>query len=97
MIPQRATEIMETVSNYSHIPMDEITSQSRTANLVLYRHLAMYFLRSKTTLSLQDIAYAVGASNHATVIHALQKLNGLIMIGDSKVKKPFQELSELLN
>ena len=63
-------QIQQIVSNVTAIPVQQINSPSRKANIVQARHLSMYFSRFNTNNNLLAIAKQHGRDNHATVIHA---------------------------
>ena len=66
--------IKEKVSDYYSITTADISSTKRNKELVLPRHVAMYLSRELAKKSFPEIAKAFGGKNHATVIHAVNKI-----------------------
>lgn len=53
-------------------------SKKRSADITLPRMVAMYLIREKTDVSLGDIGKLFGGRNHATVMHAIEKIETAI-------------------
>jgi chromosomal replication initiator protein len=62
-----------TASNYG-FSIEAICGPSRTRPLVTARQVAMYLIRSMTDYSYPAIARVFGGRDHATVIHAVNKI-----------------------
>jgi len=60
-------------SNYQLTP-DDLKSRKRDRETSLARQLAMYLIREKTKLSLDQIGKELGNRDHSTVIHACEKI-----------------------
>ena len=58
--------------------IDEIKGSSRRRPLVTARQIAMYVFRELTDLSYPAIAREFGGRDHTTVIHAVEKIGGLM-------------------
>ena len=58
--------------------MEELCGSSRSRVLVNARQIAMYLCRELTDLSLPKIGQAFGGRDHTTVIHATNKISGLM-------------------
>jgi chromosomal replication initiator protein len=56
----------------------ELIGPSRKQPLARYRQIAMYLCRELTDLSLPKIGAAFGGRDHTTVIHAIERVKGLI-------------------
>jgi len=76
--PLTAESIISTVSQYYEIPQTEMIGASRKQPLARQRQIAMYVCREHTGLSLPKIGAAFGGRDHTTVIHAVDKITGLI-------------------
>jgi len=76
--PLTADSIISTVSQYFEIPQAEMTGSSRRQPLARQRQVAMYVCREHTGLSLPKIGAAFGGRDHTTVMHAVDKITGLI-------------------
>jgi chromosomal replication initiator protein len=70
--------IMTETANYFNLTLDDLCSTSRTRQLVNARQIAMYLTRELTNLSLPKIGQAFGGRDHTTVIHATNKIGGLM-------------------
>lgn len=70
--------IETTICNHFNIPLRIMRSKTRKQEIVLVRHLIMYFARKQTTLSLATIGMYIGGKDHATVLHACNKIDDLL-------------------
>ena len=70
--------IMSETATYFGLTLDDLCSTSRTRQLVTARQIAMYLTRELTDLSLPKIGQAFGGRDHTTVIHANNKISGLM-------------------
>lgn len=61
----------------------QMDGKSREASIVLPRHVAMYFARKLTDLSLSKIGEQFGHRDHGTVLHAFNRIQ---FIRDSNPK-----------
>jgi chromosomal replication initiator protein len=76
--PLTAESIISTVSQFYEIPKTEMIGASRKQPLARQRQIAMYVCREHTGLSLPKIGAAFGGRDHTTVMHAVDKITGLI-------------------
>ena len=76
--PLTADGIMTTAARYYDIPMSDLTGSSRRQPLARQRQIAMYICREHTGLSLPKIGAAFGGRDHTTVMHAVEKIRGLL-------------------
>lgn len=86
--------IVEAVSAVTSVSRDEMKSNSRLRRICTARHLAMYFLRKLTTLSLKEIGNVFGR-DHATVLHAERKITDIISY-DRMLREQVRRLDEML-
>ena len=70
--------IMSETAAYFGLTLDDLCSTSRTRQLVTARQIAMYLTRELTELSLPKIGQAFGGRDHTTVMHANNKISGLM-------------------
>ncbi len=56
----------------------DITSARKTTEIVFPRQVAMYLARKMTLLSLKSIGNYFGNRDHATVKHAVEKIEALL-------------------
>jgi len=71
-------DIIKEVGRELGVPLKDIRADSRKKNVVLARHVCMYFLKTQTSLTYEEIARFLGKKDHTTVLHGVQKImNGL--------------------
>ncbi len=75
-MPSPEVIIEETGKCYG-IEVDDIMSSTRIKEVTMARQVAMYIIRQLTKLSLKDIGRVFGR-DYTTVIHSLEKVEGLI-------------------
>jgi chromosomal replication initiation ATPase DnaA len=75
--PKKLRAIQETVASAYHVPVLAMTSKSRTASLVLPRHVAIFLIRELTTSSLEQIAQAFNRQ-HSCVPHAVNSITSRV-------------------
>ncbi|MGB4589694.1 MAG: chromosomal replication initiator protein DnaA [Clostridiaceae bacterium] len=75
--------IQDVVANYYNLSIQELKSQRRTRNVAYPRQIAMYLSRKMTDMSLPKIGDEFGGRDHTTVIHAYEKISGMIKTDDS--------------
>jgi chromosomal replication initiator protein len=73
-----AATIMAITADFFSISLEELTSHSRSRNLVNARQIAMYLCRELTDLSLPNIGKQFGGKDHTTVMHAVKKISALM-------------------
>lgn len=67
--------IQNKVALHYHVSFQELVSCCRNQKFAFPRQVAMYLTKKYTRLALQDIAEAFGKKNHATVLHAINKIS----------------------
>ena len=72
--------IQKLVANFYKISFEDLKSKKRTPNLAIPRQVAMYLCREMTDESFERIGLEFGGKNHATVIHACNKISDEIKI-----------------
>ncbi len=70
--------ILQATSDMFGFSIEEIQSKSRRRPLVTARQIGMYVFRNLTDLSYPAIAREFGGRDHTTVIHAVEKIGGLM-------------------
>lgn len=71
---EMSEEILESICKIFSISKDEITGSSRIANIARARQCCAWALKQKTNLTLQNIGLYLGNRSHATVLHAVKKV-----------------------
>lgn len=66
--------IIKTVANFYNLTPAQLISKSRTANITLARHMAMYLIRDLLDASFVSIGEAFGGRDHSTVMKACDKV-----------------------
>ena len=70
--------ILDETAELFGFTIDEIISKHRQRPLVTARQIAMYVMRELTELSYPNIARVFGGRDHTTVMHAVEKIGGLM-------------------
>jgi chromosomal replication initiator protein len=86
-------DIIDEVAAYFSLTATELCSASRSRQLVNARQIAMYLTRELTDLSLPRIGRAFGNRDHSTVMHATQKIAGLM----TERRAVYDQVQELTN
>lgn len=68
-------EILDAVSRYFKIPVEEMRGKSRQAPIAMARHVAVYITRELTGDSWKHIGGHFGGRDHTSVMHAYQKIS----------------------
>jgi chromosomal replication initiator protein len=71
---QDIKQLLRTVAGYFSIPVEELTNKKRDKKTALARHVAIYLLREGYNCSLSQIGKELGGRNHATILHAYEKI-----------------------
>ena len=66
--------IQKSVANFYNISFEDMKSKKRTPNLAIPRQVAMYLCRKLTDETFERIGIEFSGKNHATVIHACNKI-----------------------
>ncbi|MFA6688037.1 MAG: chromosomal replication initiator protein DnaA [Sphaerochaetaceae bacterium] len=83
--------IIKVVAEYFNISPYDIRGKKRTKSLVQPRQIAMYIARHITDFSTTEIGNDFGGRDHTTVMHAIQRIEGLIK-SDSGMSNTIQKL-----
>ena len=84
--------ILERTSEMFGFPIEEIQGKSRRRPLVTARQISMYVFRELTDLSYPAIAREFGGRDHTTVIHAVEKIGGLM----KEKRQIYDQVTELI-
>lgn len=71
-------QIIETVSVYYNVSIDEICGKRRNKEIVRPRQIAMYLLRKENNMSFPSIGTHFGGRDHTTAMHACDKIEKLL-------------------
>ncbi len=67
--------IVQAVSDYYSVELDQLKGQKRDRAIVMPRQIAMYLMRAETDVSLLRIGQELGGRDHSTVLHACGKID----------------------
>jgi chromosomal replication initiator protein len=67
--------IIDAVCSYFNVKMTDLKSKKRTKSISMPRQVAMYLLREKLNLSLQEVGGMFGGRDHSTVLHAVNSIS----------------------
>ncbi len=70
-------DILNQVSGFYDVAIDELLSPRRTRNIAVARQVAMYLARDLTEMSLPQIGQALGGRDHTTIMHGCDKISAL--------------------
>lgn len=88
--------IQKNVAKYFSVKLSDLKSTDRSRNIARPRQIAMYLAKNLTSKSLPDIGREFGGKNHATIIHAIKKVEEL-MFNDSAFAMDVKKIEELIN
>ena len=83
--------IQEQVSLFFNLKLSDMTSSRRSINIARPRQIAMYICKAITSFSYPEIGKAFGGKDHTTVMHAVKKIEALLLV-DQKLKKQLSEI-----
>ena len=78
--------ILNEVSKFYDITLDQITGSSRKKELVVPRQISMYIMREEINSSFPNIGSELGGRDHTTAMHAYEKIKDEI-IKNEKIKQ----------
>ncbi|MDR2513333.1 MAG: chromosomal replication initiator protein DnaA [Puniceicoccales bacterium] len=84
--------IQKRVADHYRIPLSEMTSKKKTAQIAFARQVAMYLCTQLTDASLSAIGNAFGGRDHGTVIHARKTVEGRMEV-DLQVRREVEYLT----
>ena len=88
-VPTSEAIIRETC-NYYNLAPEQLRSESRSSDIRTARQIAMYLMRSMTSMSFQEIGAALGR-NHSTTINSVSRIDKLIET-DAKLKSIIRDI-----
>lgn len=74
-IKNNIQKIQKVVADYYKLSVDDLKSKKRTDNIAIPRQIAMYLCRILTDESSTRIGAEFGGKDHATVLHAFEKIS----------------------
>lgn len=79
-------ELIEMVCKFYDIKPTVIKGPKRDASIVKARQIAMYLLKKELDLTFVEIGNVLGGRDHTTVMHGVDKMEHLLINGESKTK-----------
>ncbi|MDP6381281.1 MAG: chromosomal replication initiator protein DnaA, partial [Phycisphaerae bacterium] len=73
----RVQDIEQLVCKFFGLSVSDIHSRRKGRHITLARHITMYLARKLTSMSFPEIGRMLGGKNHATVIAACKKIEGM--------------------
>jgi chromosomal replication initiator protein len=93
---QLASDILNTVSNYYGVTINEIKGKCRKRRIVKPRQVIMFLLRTKARMVLSDIGEVMNR-DHTTVIHSITCIqNDITHPYDDSLEKDLININILL-
>jgi chromosomal replication initiator protein len=89
-------QIQKTVADYYSLKISDLKAKSRSKNVALPRHVAIYLCREFTSSSLPEIGQNFGGRDHTTVIHAVSKIKKEIEV-NTKLYNEITEIKRILD
>ena len=71
-------QILDTVSVYYNLPVEDLCGKCRKKEIVRPRQIAMYLLRKESNVSYPSIGEHFGGRDHTTAMHACEKIEKLL-------------------
>ncbi len=71
-------DVLEEVSKHYNVSQKAIISSNRSREVSQARHVAAYLSKKLTQSSLNEIGYRLGRRTHATILHSISYVNGLL-------------------
>jgi chromosomal replication initiator protein len=86
-------DIQQEVCAFYRLSIEDLKAKKRTKNVAFPRQIAMYLCRELTDNSLPKIGEQFGGRDHTTVIHAHEKISGMLA-KDPQLKDEIEELKK---
>jgi chromosomal replication initiator protein len=87
--------VQKQVSEFFNVSIQELKNKSRHKNIIVPRQVAMYLSRKLTAHSLPEIGAAFGGKDHTTILHAIKKVEE-VLLKDEQIKKIVETLKSSL-
>jgi chromosomal replication initiator protein len=85
--------IQRKVAECFGIKLSDLRAQNRTKAIAFPRQIAMYLARQLTHASLSEVGRAFGGKDHTTVLHGVEKIQGILQ-EDPKFKKTIDSITQ---
>ena len=90
---RKLNKLLDVVCEYRDMPKEKVLSKSRKGEIVMVRQEYCYFARTffKHQIPYSEIGILVGKKDHATVLHAVNKINNIAET-DKRYAKDLNEM-----
>ena len=85
--------IQRKTAEFFQLKLSDLRARNRTRAIAFPRQIAMYLSRQLTHASLAEIGRAFGGKDHTTVLHAVEKLQTMLL-EDPKLKRTVDTLTQ---
>lgn len=89
-------DIVRAVCSYYNVRQSHLKGPVRTDIIALPRQIAMYLIRKELGTKLEEVAFMLKRKDHTTVIHAVDKISGL-MAKDPQVHQDVDNIIKTLS
>ena len=89
-------QIQKATADFYSLKVNDMKSRSRSKNIALPRHVAIYLCREFTAASLPEIGRAFGGRDHTTVLHAVSKIKGEMEV-NTQLYNEINEIKRVLD
>lgn len=86
-------KIINVVADYYNLAPSELTGKSRSGQIALARHIAMYLIRNTLDIPLKKIGDMFGGKDHTTVMSGISKVDKELKT-DKSLKEAVDELQK---
>lgn len=90
----KVEKIQQVVCEHYGVKVVDVLSRRRTKHLIQPRHVGMYLCKKLTLKSLPVIGRKFGGRDHTTVLHAVDKIDGLLTDGNQELARDIREITE---
>jgi chromosomal replication initiator protein len=90
--------IQKVVADFYSLNVSDLKGKKRTQKIVYPRQLSMFICREMTDFSTTEIGEAFGGRDHTTVMHSIDKIQGLLITDpslDSTIESLKRQIKEL--
>ena len=87
--------IMQTVSDYYGLTIDDMTGPTRKREITVPRQIAMFLTRELTGMSLPQIGNVFGGRDHTTVLHSCKTVEAN-MASNTDVRAVVEDIKTLV-
>ncbi len=87
--------VQKEVAEFFNLTINDLKNKSRHKNIIVPRQIAMYLARKLTVRSLPEIGAAFGGKDHTTILHAVKKVEE-VLLKDEQIRKIVEILKSSL-